>query len=103
MYRCRRHLLNFGRKKDAAKISARNEIAAGANELSVATIKDAVEILSTNNAPKIGGNYYICFVHPHQSRALRDDPAWINASNYGAPEQLFSGEIGRIDDVRLTA
>ena len=42
----------FGRKKDAAKISARNEIAAGANELSVATIKDAVEILSTNNAPK---------------------------------------------------
>nr|DAF66489.1 MAG TPA: hypothetical protein [Caudoviricetes sp.] len=26
-----------------------------------------------------------------------------NASNYGAPEQLFSGEIGRIDDVRLTA
>lgn len=91
----------FGRKKDAAKISARNEIAAGANELSVATIKDAVEILSTNNAPKIGGNYYICFVHPHQSRTLRDDPAWINASNYGAPEQLFSGEIGRIDDVRF--
>ena len=39
----------------------------------------------------------------HQSRTLRDDPAWINASTYGAPEQLFSGEIGRIDDVRLTA
>ena len=37
----------------------------------------------------------------HQSRDLRDDPAWINASNYGAPTQLFTGEIGAIDDVRF--
>ena len=35
------------------------------------------------------------------SRDLRDDSAWINASNYGAPEQLFNGEIGRIDDTRF--
>lgn len=67
----------YGRQKDGAKISSRDEIAAGANDLTVATIKDAVEILSTNNAPKIGGNYYIAFVHPHQSRALRDDPSWM--------------------------
>ena len=91
----------FGRQKDGAKITARNQIAAGVNTLTVATIKDAVEILATNNAPKIDGSYYICFVHPHQSRDLRDDPSWINASNYGAPEQLFNGEIGRIDDVRF--
>ena len=39
----------------------------------------------------------------HQSRSLRDDPAWINSSDYGAPEQFFTGEIGRIDDVRLAA
>lgn len=70
--------------------------------LRVSTIKDAIEILSTNNAPKaVGGTYWVCFVHPHQSRTLRDDPAWINASNYGAPEQLFTGEIGRIDDCRF--
>lgn len=70
--------------------------------LKVSTIKDALEILSTNNAPKaVGGSYWICFVHPHQSRSLRDDPAWINASNYGAPELLFTGEIGRIDDTRF--
>ena len=37
----------------------------------------------------------------HQSRTLRDDPAWIEASKYGAPTQLFTGEIGRIDDVRF--
>lgn len=90
----------FGRKTGEAKITARSEITAK-NPLTVATVKDGVEILATNNAPKFEGNYYICFVHPHQSRDLRDDNAWINASNYGAPTQLFTGEIGRIDDVRF--
>jgi N4-gp56 family major capsid protein len=71
------------------------------DKLSVATIKDAIEVLATNNAPKYQNLYWICFVHPHQSRDLRDDSAWINASNYGAPEQLFTGEIGRIDDTRF--
>lgn len=83
------------------KITARKDLVDGCN-LKVSTIKDAIEILSTNNAPKAaGGTYWICFVHPHQSRGLRDDSAWINASNYGAPEQLFTGEIGRIDDCRF--
>lgn len=71
------------------------------DKLKVSTIKDAIEILATNNAPKYANMYWICFVHPHQSRDLRDDSAWINASNYGAPEQLFTGEIGRIDDTRF--
>ena len=90
----------FGRKTGAEKIKQRSEITT-ANPLTVATVKDGVEILATNNAPKFEGNYYICFVHPHQSRDLRDDNAWINASNYGNPTQLFTGEIGRIDDVRF--
>lgn len=64
-------------------------------------LKDAIEILSTANAPKWEGRDWICFVHPHQSRTLRDDSHWIEASHYGAPEQLFNGEIGRIDDVRF--
>lgn len=72
-----------------------------ADKLTVSAIKDAIEVLATNNAPKYGGAYWICFVHPHQSRDLRDDSAWINASNYGNPEQLFNGEIGRIDDTRF--
>lgn len=71
------------------------------DKLTVATVKDAIEVLATNNAPKYNNMYWICFVHPHQSRDLRDDPAWINASNYGNPEQLFTGEIGRIDDTRF--
>ena len=80
---------------------ASREAITEADKLQVSTIKDAIEVLATNNAPKYQNLYWICFVHPHQSRDLRDDSAWINASNYGAPEQLFTGEIGRIDDTRF--
>jgi N4-gp56 family major capsid protein len=90
----------FGRKADGSKVANRLALTAEC-DIRVASIKDAVEILATNNTPKIEGSYYICFVHPHQSRGLRDDSAWIEASKYGAPDQLFTGEIGRIDDVRF--
>lgn len=90
----------YARKKDGSKISSRAELVDEA-KLTVATVKDAIEILATNNAPKYNNTNWICFVHPHQSRDLRDDNAWISASQYGAPEQLFTGEIGRIDDTRF--
>lgn len=90
----------YADKKDGTKVTQRNNITADCT-LKVSTIKDAIEVLATNNAPKYAGANWICFVHPHQSRSLRDDSAWINASNYGAPEQLFTGEIGRIDDTRF--
>lgn len=90
----------FASKGDGTKVTARADLDATCI-LKVSTIKDAIEILATNNAPKYANTNWICFVHPHQSRTLRDDSAWINASNYGAPEQLFTGEIGRIDDTRF--
>ena len=90
----------YASKQDGEKVSERTGLTADCT-LKVSTIKDAIEVLATNNAPKYQGASWICFVHPHQSRSLRDDSAWINASNYGAPEQLFTGEIGRIDDTRF--
>lgn len=90
----------FASKSDGTAVTERADLDATC-KMKVSTIKDAIEILATNNAPKREGAYWICFVHPHQSRDLRDDSAWINASNYGAPEQLFNGEIGRIDDTRF--
>lgn len=90
----------FASKGDGTPVTERANLDATC-KMKVSTIKDAIEILATNNAPKREGAYWICFVHPHQSRDLRDDSAWINASNYGAPEQLFNGEIGRIDDTRF--
>ena len=44
------------------------------------TVKDAVEILATNNAPRINGDFYVCIAHPHQLRTLRDDKEWIEAN-----------------------
>ena len=90
----------YARKEDGSKTATRAELVEG-SKFNVAVVKDAIEILATNNAPKYNNTNWICFVHPHQSRDLRDDKAWINASNYGAPEQLFTGEIGRIDDTRF--
>lgn len=82
----------------AGRVTGRASLAS-TNILDVRAIKDAVEILSTKNIPKVNGDFYIAFVHPHQSRNLRDDSAWINAASYGDPDRIFNGEIGRIEDV----
>jgi len=71
------------------------------DKFNVELIRAAVETLATKKAPKFGGDAYICFVHPHQSRGLRSDPNWINVSNYANPELQVTGEIGRIEDVRF--
>lgn len=63
-----------------------------------ALTKDAVETLATKNVPRLGETY-VCFVHPHQSRWLRDDPEWIEVTKYAAPGNFMLGEIGRINDV----
>jgi N4-gp56 family major capsid protein len=62
------------------------------------SVKDAVEVLATKNVPRLGETY-VCFVHPHQSRKLRDTPEWIEVTKYAAPGNFMLGEIGRLDDV----
>ena len=66
--------------------------------MSPATVKDAVEILANQNIPRLGDTY-VCFVHPSQSRALRDWPEFIEVSKYAAPGNFMLGEIGRLYDV----
>lgn len=68
----------------------------GKAEFNSDVIQDAVEILETKNVRKFNGDAYICFIHPHQARTLKDDPDFKNAKDYGA---IYAGEIGRIDDV----
>jgi len=78
---------------------AANVDAIGATDfMTVEEVKDAVEILATNNARKIANDHWVCFVHPHQSRNLRDDDDWITVAKLD-PQRLYNGEIGRIDDV----
>ena len=66
--------------------------------LSPAAIKDAVEILASQNIPRLGDTY-VCFVHPAQARSLRDWPEFIEVTKYAAPGNFMLGEIGRLYDV----
>ncbi len=66
--------------------------------LTTAVVKDAVETLATKNVPRLGETY-VGFVHPHQSRKLRDDPEFIEVTKYAAPGNFMLGEIGRLNDV----
>jgi len=70
----------------------------GDYHFTTALVKDAVETLASKNVPRLGDSY-VCFVHPHQSRRLRDDPTWIEMTKYAQPGMFSLGETGRIDDV----
>lgn len=92
-------------------LSAATQIYFGGNNLNAAAmngatdffdveaIRQGVEILQTKNAPKFNGEYYICFIHPHQAAYLKRDPDWVSANNYANTRALFNGEIGRWEDV----
>lgn len=81
---------------DVADREALADNSDGKAEFNSDVIQDAVEILETKNVRKFNGDAYICFIHPHQARTLKDDPDFKNAKDYGA---IYAGEIGRIDDV----
>jgi N4-gp56 family major capsid protein len=94
----------FGRTSPSTRgARAPYEYAAAGNSgapgyMSPATVKDAVEILANQNIPRLGDTY-VCFVHPSQSRALRDWPEFIEVTKYAAPGNFMLGEIGRLYDV----
>lgn len=77
--------------------ASRSQLGAGNYSLTTAVVKDAVETLATKNIPRLGETY-VAFVHPHQSRQLRDDPEYIEVTKYAAPGNFMLGEIGRISD-----
>lgn len=72
--------------------------AASPGFLSPASIKDAALVLASQNIPRLGDTY-VCFVHPAQSRSIRDWPEFIEVTKYAAPGNFMLGEIGRIYDV----
>lgn len=83
---------------DAGTAAANRAGLTGAFNFTSALVKDAVETLATKNVPRLGETY-VAFVHPHQSRRLRDDPEFIEVTKYAAPGNFMLGEIGRLNDV----
>lgn len=71
----------------------------GVDYFDVEMIRQGVEVLQTKNAPKFMGDFYVCFLHPHQAAYLKRDPDWVSAQNYAQTRALFNGELGRWEDV----
>jgi len=83
---------------DQGSVAANRAGLTGSHWLSPAAVKDGVETLATKNVPRLGETY-VQFVHPHQSRGLRDWPEFIEVTKYAAPGNFMLGEIGRLYDV----
>jgi len=91
-------LLTATNVKYAGQVAARNLVTAA---FGATLVKDGVEVLATANSPQVGGTNWVCFVHPHQGRGMRDDTAWINANQYAGSVAIFAGEIGMYEDTRF--
>jgi N4-gp56 family major capsid protein len=67
--------------------------------LNAATIRAGVEVLATADTPKIGGDYYVCFIHPHQKSQITADSEWQEAHKYMGRRNLYLGEVGMYEGV----
>ena len=63
-------------------------------------ILDACTNLRVNNARPSNG-YFTAIMAPEVARDLMNDDDWLEASKYGAPDQLFKGEAGRYAGCRV--
>lgn len=85
-----RHLLVGGNKEDPS-----------ANHyLNVEAIRKAVRFLKKQNAEKINGSY-IAIIHPDCAYDLMSDENWRYPHQYASPEEIFDGEIGKLEGVRF--
>ena len=82
---------------DMGTVGTSTDVLTGGYNMTAAVVKDAQETLATKNVPRLGETF-VCFVHPHQSRKLRDDPEFIEVTKYAAPGNFMLGEIGRLYD-----
>ena len=68
--------------------------------LTAKMVNKAVTKMKKDRVPRIGGKY-VAVINPSAAEDLRNDPDWIEAHKYAAPEELFNGEIGELHGVRF--
>lgn len=68
--------------------------------LTVDLVQQVVAKLRAQNAPTIGGDY-VAIIHPYVAYDLMRDPEWIDAHKYAQPDNIYTGEIGKIAGVRF--
>lgn len=82
-----RHLLKGGKES-------------GNNLLTVDAVRRAVRFLKTQNAEKIGDSY-VAIIHPDVAYDLMNDERWLSVKTYCDPQDMYEGEIGKIEGVRF--
>jgi len=87
------HYLYAGGRDD------RSELVGGTDYFDVECVRNAVEILQTNDAPMFNNDFYVCMLSAHQVASVKRDPEWVAAHNYANDRALFTGELGRWDNV----
>lgn len=66
----------------------------------VVDLKAARRILQKQNVKPFDGENFIAILSVEGMGGIEDDPAFIAAAQYGDPDRLFSGEVGRVSGVR---
>jgi N4-gp56 family major capsid protein len=74
--------------------------ASGNTYLSVACTALAQRNMKYNKARTMGKDY-VAIIHPDVTFDLRNDPKWEDWHKYASPEDLFNGEIGRLNNIRF--
>ena len=77
-----------------------NRAAVGAaNVLTGTEARRLRQIMARNNVKPIG-NEYIGFTHPDCAFDMKGSAEWLAAHLYGSPENLFTGEVGKLHNIR---
>ena len=69
-------------------------------KLTVDMLEEAAARLKAQNARTFDG-YFVAIAHPYVIHDIRRDPEWIDAHKYASPEELYTGEVGRIAGIRF--
>ncbi|MGN1369217.1 MAG: N4-gp56 family major capsid protein [Aristaeellaceae bacterium] len=64
-------------------------------------IAKATTVLNKANARKYDGNEYVGVIHPSCTYDLRKHNEWLDAHKYASPEEIYTGEIGKLHGVRF--
>ena len=89
-----------GTKLYRYKLVGGDSTAANNDYMSITAIRKAVRCLKVNNAKKINGDF-CAIIHPDVAYDLMEDSRWINVKTYSDPDDIYEGEIGKIEGVRF--
>jgi N4-gp56 family major capsid protein len=79
-------------------------LALAGSVVTAADVRKWAALLKVKNIPTFSDGYYRCMINPAVVFDLQSDTAmggWIEASKYAAPEQLLTGEVGRMYGIRF--